>query len=104
ISDLVTLADSYNILATDLSMLIELLNPATVALGRLRKITSKTFDQPSWELSMARKDARLMMEQAATVNKQLIVIPAVAEKMDMWLKKGYAKNDWTILSQDPNEY
>ncbi|MEJ0080599.1 MAG: hypothetical protein WDM78_06490 [Puia sp.] len=60
--------------------LLELLNPAVVAQGRLRKITSDTFDQPSWELSMARKDARLMMEQAASTHNTLMVIPAVAKK------------------------
>jgi 3-hydroxyisobutyrate dehydrogenase len=50
---------------------------------------------------MARKDARLMIEQAASADKTLTVIPAVAKKMDWWLEKGHAKDDWTIISKDP---
>jgi 3-hydroxyisobutyrate dehydrogenase len=103
ISDLLTLADSLKIPLSDISTLLETLNPGVVALGRLRKITSNTFDQPSWELSMARKDARLMIEQATSTNKKLMVVPAVAKKMDAWLEKGHAKDDWTIISKDPDE-
>ena len=103
VSDLLTLAESLDVPAAELSQLLETLNPAVVAQGRLKKITSNTFDQPSWELSMARKDARLMMEQAATTKNSLIVIPAVAKKMDLWIEKGHSNDDWTILSQDPEK-
>ncbi len=103
IADLITLAGSLQIPTAELATLLELLNPAVVAQGRLKKITSNTFDQPSWELSMARKDARLMIEQSAATHKTLTVVPAVAKKMDVWLAKGYAKNDWTIFSKDPDE-
>jgi 3-hydroxyisobutyrate dehydrogenase len=102
IADLITLADSLNIPTSELGTLLDLLNPGVVAQGRLRKITSNTFDQPSWELSMARKDARLMIEQATAAHKTLMVVPAVAKKMDAWLERGHAKDDWTIISKDPN--
>jgi 3-hydroxyisobutyrate dehydrogenase len=102
IADLITLAASLNIPTSELGTLLELLNPAVVAQGRLRKITSNTFDQPSWELSMARKDARLMIEQASSTHQSLMVVPAVAKKMDAWLAKGHAKDDWTIISKDPD--
>jgi 3-hydroxyisobutyrate dehydrogenase len=102
VSDMLTLADTLNIPVSDISTLLEALNPGVVAQGRLKKITSNTFDQPSWELSMARKDARLMIDQAGSSDKKLMVIPAVAKKMDAWLEKGHAKDDWTIISKDPN--
>jgi|SRR5450432_2083883 3-hydroxyisobutyrate dehydrogenase len=102
IADVLTLADSLNIPVSDISTLIEALNPGVVAQGRIKKITSNTFDQPSWELSMARKDARLMMEQANSTHKTLMIIPAVAKKMDAWLEKGHAKDDWTIISKNPD--
>jgi len=54
-------------------------------------------------LSFARKDARLMIVQAGLTNNKLMVVPAVAKKMDAWLEKGHAKDDWTIISKDPNE-
>jgi 3-hydroxyisobutyrate dehydrogenase len=97
---MITLASSFQIPAAELGPLLELLNPAVVAQGRLRKISSNTFDQPSWELSMARKDARLMIEQAESKDKKLIVVPAVAKKMDAMIEKGHGKQDWTIISQD----
>jgi 3-hydroxyisobutyrate dehydrogenase len=101
VSDMLTLADTLNIPVSDISTLLEALNPGVVAQGRLKKITSNTFDQPSWELSMARKDARLMIDQAGSSDRKLMVIPAVAKKMDAWLEKGHAKDDWTIISKDP---
>lgn len=102
ISDLIALADSLNVPVSELGSLLEMLNPSVVAQGRLKKITSNTFDQPSWELSMARKDARLMIEQANSTNKTLMVVSAVAKRMDAWLSRGHAKDDWTIISKDPD--
>ena len=101
IADLLTLAGSLNIPVSDVGTLLETLNPGVVAQGRIKKITSNTFDQPSWELSMARKDARLMIEQTETTHNPLMVIPAVAKKMDAWIAKGHAKDDWTIISKEP---
>ena len=99
ITDMLTLAETLHVPAADLPALFEVLNPAGVARARLKKIDSKTFDQPSWELSMSRKDARLMIEQAENSGKNLLVIPPVAGKMDVWIKKGHSNDDWTILSQ-----
>ena len=42
-----------------------------------------------------------MMEQATSTHDTLMVVPAVAKKMDAWLEKGHGKDDWTIISQDP---
>ena len=100
VADMITLAGTLNIPAPEISSLLELLNPGAVAQGRLKKITSNTFDQPMWELSMARKDARLMMEQAEKTGKTLNVVPAVARKMDKWIEKGRGNADWTIFSQE----
>jgi 3-hydroxyisobutyrate dehydrogenase len=100
LTDMLTLANTLKTPASDLQSLFEILNPTGVIKARLKKIDSNTFNEPSWELAMARKDARLMMEQANGSSKKLLVIPEVAEKMDVWLKKGHAKDDWTILSQE----
>jgi 3-hydroxyisobutyrate dehydrogenase len=102
IADFITLAQSLNVPVEELGELLDNLNPTAVAKGRLKRITSNEFDKPSWELSMARKDARLMMEQGAKTHKTLMVIPAVAQKMDLWLEKGHANDDWTILAKDPD--
>ena len=75
LTDMLTLAQSLQVPASELVSLFEILNPAGVAKARLKKIDSNTFNEPSWELAMARKDARLMMEQAGTSGKKLMVIP-----------------------------
>lgn len=100
ITDLLTLAGSLEVPASELGPLLDLLNPGAVARARLKKIGSNTFDQASWELAMSRKDARLMAEQAAATHTSLTVIPAVAEKMDRLIGQGYAQHDWTVLAKD----
>ncbi len=99
VADLLSLSKSLKVDASELGPLLEVVNPSGVVKGRLKKIASNTFDEASWELSMARKDARLMMEQAASTNNTLTIIPAVARRMDTWLEKGYSKSDWTIIAQ-----
>lgn len=100
VADLLSLADSLNVQHNELGPLLELVNPTAVSQGRLRKIMSKTFDQPSWELSMARKDARLMLEQTKSTQNELIVVPAVAARMDKCIEKGFGGSDWTILASE----
>jgi 3-hydroxyisobutyrate dehydrogenase len=47
---------------------------------------------------MARKDARLMMEEAAAGNQELILVPSIAKEMDAWLSENHAQKDWTIFA------
>jgi len=101
ITDLLTLAGSLDVPASELGALLDLLNPGAVARARLKKISSDTFDQPSWELAMSRKDARLMTEQSQATHNTLAVIPAVAAKMDRLIDQGYGHYDWTVLAKDP---
>ena len=67
--------------------------------GRIKKIIQNDFSQPSWELDMARKDARLMMEEAKKAGTNLTVIPSIAGLMDEYISKGHGKEDWMIISR-----
>jgi 3-hydroxyisobutyrate dehydrogenase len=49
---------------------------------------------------MARKDARLMLEEAARGAGTLQVLPAIASAMDRFLERGHAKDDWTVIAKD----
>jgi 3-hydroxyisobutyrate dehydrogenase len=71
-----------------------------MAPGRLKRIVAADFDNPSWELNMARKDARLMMEEAKNGGKTLAVVPAIAQEMDKWIAKGHGHSDWTVIAKD----
>ena len=98
--DSLALAKSLGINAAEVATLFNSWNPAGMLPARLNKITSNTFDQPTWELAMARKDARLMIEEATAGNVVLSVIPAIAEVMDSWIERGYAHSDWTVIGKD----
>jgi 3-hydroxyisobutyrate dehydrogenase len=60
----------------------------------------RAYDQPSWELAMARKDARLMEEEATRANLPLIMVPALAALMDEKIAGGHAHKDWTVVGSD----
>ncbi len=51
----------------------------------------------SFELSMARKDARLMIETAA--HQRLLLLPAIAAAMDKALGNGHGKADYSIFTK-----
>ena len=99
-SDMLATAQAMDVPPTAISDLFASWNPGALAPGRYQRIVSAPFDEPSWELQMARKDARLMMEEAAKGGKELTVIPAVAKVMDEWIEKGFGKKDWTVIVKD----
>lgn len=100
IADTLMLAKGLGIPATDVTALFDSWNPGAMLPARLKKMTGGTFDQPTWELNMARKDARLMIEAAAKGNVQLEVVPAIAAVMDKWIASGHGHNDWTVIGKD----
>jgi 3-hydroxyisobutyrate dehydrogenase len=103
LSDVLALAKSLQIPATDIEALFSMWNPGAMAPARLKRILSDQFQNPSWELNMARKDARLMMEatrQTPQPSAHLTIIPAIAAEMDRWIKQGHGKDDWTIIAKD----
>jgi 3-hydroxyisobutyrate dehydrogenase len=100
ISDTLALAKGLGIPAADVSTLFDTWNPAAMMPVRLKKIIEGNFTNPSWELSMARKDAGLMIEAAKENGAKLAVIPAIATEMDSWIEKGYGNSDWSVIAKD----
>jgi 3-hydroxyisobutyrate dehydrogenase len=100
ISDTLALAKALDIPAADVSALFDSWNPAAVMPARLKKMTEGNFSNASWELSMARKDAGLMIQTAKDSNIKLAVIPAIATEMDTWIEKGYGNSDWSVIAKD----
>jgi 3-hydroxyisobutyrate dehydrogenase len=100
LSDALALAKAMDIPASDLVSLFDSWNPGAMVPGRLRRILAADFDNPSWELKMARKDTRLMMEHAAHRNVELAVIPAIAKEMDKWIDDGHGSKDWTVITKN----
>jgi 3-hydroxyisobutyrate dehydrogenase len=100
LADTLSLAKAQDISADDVLELFSSWNPGAMVPARLKKMMSADFNNPSWELNMARKDAGLMMSAAKEGNKKLNVIPVVAAEMDKWIEKGHGSDDWTVITTD----
>jgi 3-hydroxyisobutyrate dehydrogenase len=100
LSDTLALAQAMNIPAGDLVALFDQWNPGVMVPARLKKILSKDFENASWELKMARKDAGLMLNEATLAKKHLSTLPAIATEMDVWVNKGFGQSDWTVIAKD----
>lgn len=97
IADTLALGKSLDIPIGDINTLFDSWNPGAVLSARLKRMTSGSYDKPSWELNMARKDTGLFIQAAENKNIHLAVIPAIAAEMDRWISKGHGSDDWTVI-------
>jgi len=100
LADTLGIAKAHHITPTDILELFGTWNPGAMMPARLKRITEGNFSKPSWELSMARKDAGLMISAAQNAGIELAVIPAVANVMDKWIAQGHGNDDWSIIAKD----
>jgi 3-hydroxyisobutyrate dehydrogenase len=100
LADSLALAKVHGIKPEELLQLFSNWNPGTIVPGRLKKIAEGKFDEPSWELNMARKDAGLMLSAAKESGTDLAIIPAIAKLMDEWIVKGHGNDDWSVIAKD----
>ncbi|MEP7279228.1 MAG: NAD(P)-dependent oxidoreductase [Bacteroidota bacterium] len=100
LSDMLALAKALQIPPSEIESLLASWNPGAGVPARLKRILRNQFSYPSWELNMARKDARLMMQEAINGHMHLNLIPPIAAEMDRWIEKGHGKEDWTIIAKD----
>lgn len=68
--------------------LFEHFNPGQTLRARAARIESADVTQPSFELAMARKDLRLMIDEAARGGVDLVVTPAIAALFDAAIARG----------------
>ncbi len=100
LADMLALAKAMEVSPDDASKLFDMFNPGATVGARMKRITDAKFSEPSWELSMARKDARLMLEEAERAHVPLAVLPAIAARMDAVIAQGHGGDDWTVLAKD----
>ncbi len=100
IVDMFALAKATGISSAEASTLFDMFNPGLTLGARAKRMTEANFSEPSWELSMARKDARLMTEEAARADVALTVLPSIAARMDALIKGGHGGDDWTVFAKD----
>ena len=100
LADSLALAKVHGIQPSELLTLFNNWNPGAILPARLKKISENKFNEPSWELNMARKDAGLMLSAANEAATNLAVIPAIATVMDKWIAKGHGNDDWSVIAKD----
>jgi 3-hydroxyisobutyrate dehydrogenase len=100
IAEVLALAKALAIPPEEAATLFDVFNPAQTLKPRTQRMLEAQFAQPSWELAMARKDARLMLEEAARAQVQLDVLPAIAGWMDRFIARGHGHDDWTVIARD----
>jgi 3-hydroxyisobutyrate dehydrogenase len=99
-ADVLALAKAEGIAPADAAALFDQFNPGASLPARMKRMLEADYSNPSWELVMARKDARLMIEEAARAHVPLAVLPSIAAEMDRWIDKGHAHDDWTVVAKD----
>ncbi|MCW5659186.1 MAG: winged helix-turn-helix domain-containing protein [Burkholderiaceae bacterium] len=94
LGDVGRLAVAVGIDMKDAFGLFEHFNPGQTLPQRAKRISSGQYDPPSFEMSMARKDLRLMVEEAARGGQTLAMVPALAKLLDERIARGEGTWMW----------
>ncbi|ROZ69414.1 NAD(P)-dependent oxidoreductase [Ramlibacter sp. WS9] len=97
IADVLTLAQASNVEGMDAIKLLSWLDLNAMVANRGGKMAKGDFT-PSFELAMARKDLRLMLETCGS--RPMAALPAVAARMDELIAEGRGEEDFTIMAVD----
>jgi len=96
-ADVLTLAQSTNIAGEDALKTLGLLDFNGIVSMRGPRMAKGEFT-PSFELAMARKDVRLMLE--TTGSRPMAALPAVAARMDQLIASGHGAKDASVIGID----
>jgi 3-hydroxyisobutyrate dehydrogenase len=101
LGDVNRLAHSLGISTGDAFSLFKHFNPGLLLPARAARIESADVTQPSFEVAMARKDVRLMMEEAHRGGCELYVMPGVAAMFDAAMARGEGALDVVVAARVP---
>jgi 3-hydroxyisobutyrate dehydrogenase len=96
-ADILTMAQANAVEPQDAIKLLSLLDLNGMVAGRGVNMAKGNF-AASFELDMARKDVRLMLETAGA--RPLAALPAIAARMDQLIAAGHGAKDASVLGID----
>ena len=99
-TDMLGLGKAMGVAPAEVATLLQHFNPGASLPARFARLISAPYDDPSWELAMARKDARLVLDECARAGVQLPTLPAITAHMDEMIARGFGNVDWTVLARD----
>jgi 3-hydroxyisobutyrate dehydrogenase-like beta-hydroxyacid dehydrogenase len=97
LTDALTVASESGVAPSEAMQLLSHFDVGNVVKGRGGRILEGDY-RASFELAMARKDVRLMIEAAG--DKPLSVLPSLAARMDALLAAGHGADDLAIVAKD----
>jgi 3-hydroxyisobutyrate dehydrogenase len=101
LGDVNRLAHGLGMTAAEAFSLFSHFNPGQSLPMRAARIASGDYASPSFELAMARKDLRLMIEEAGRHGVDLAVVPAVAALFDAAIARGEGALDASAAMRYP---
>jgi 3-hydroxyisobutyrate dehydrogenase len=101
LGDVARLSHSVGIEPAEAMTLFEHFNPGAMLPARAARLVNGKYDQPSFEVAMARKDARLMVEEARLHGVDLAVMPAVIALFDAAIARGEGALDSSAAMRWP---
>jgi 3-hydroxyisobutyrate dehydrogenase len=96
-ADVLTLAQASGVDGEDAIKLLGMLDLNAMVASRGLSMAKGNFT-PSFELAMARKDVRLMLETAG--NRPMAALPSIAGRMDQLISAGHGAADASVLGID----
>jgi 3-hydroxyisobutyrate dehydrogenase-like beta-hydroxyacid dehydrogenase len=95
LTDVLAMASNIGVSGDEALALFSRFNTSMAIPMRGQKMVKRDFS-PMFELAMARKDVRLMLESAGP--QPLIVLPALAVRMDEMIAAGHGKDDVAAIA------
>jgi 3-hydroxyisobutyrate dehydrogenase len=102
LGDVNRLAHAVGITTSEAFSLFKHFNPGQSLPARAARIESADVTVPSFEVSMARKDVRLMIEEAQRGGMDLYVMPGVAAMYDAAIARGEGALDSAAAARVPS--
>jgi 3-hydroxyisobutyrate dehydrogenase-like beta-hydroxyacid dehydrogenase len=96
-ADFMSIARSAGVSAEQAMSLFDFFDPANIVQTRGVSMMKGDFT-PSFELAMARKDVKLMIETAG--DRPLAALPSLAARMDALIAAGHGGEDFAVLAID----
>lgn len=97
VADVFAIAAGSDVAPADALRVAEYFNPSGTITGRGGKMARGDF-APTFELTMARKDVRLMIETAGS--QPLAALPSIAARMDALIAEGRGADDYSVIGKD----
>lgn len=96
IADVFAVGSGAGVASADVARVFEFFNPSAIFSGRAKNMSAKNYTA-SFELTMARKDLRLMLE---TSDRPLATLPGIAARIDTLVEHGHGADDLAVIGRD----